>query len=703
MVHKIDFVKTFIFLVLTLCMCFFVLFSKGNVETNLLKTLLSDNIENSRNIVQIANKSASVIKIVFESDSEKNLVKLKENFTKNIDREYFETDDTNLSNLFKLYLSAPSNFLSAKTKKLLKSGEYDEIYQKSLEKLYNPAGISLTDFEKDPFMLFDDFVLSQNGYFQSVSYQNGKYYDFMNLKIKTKDGLSPELSNRKIKKIIKLQHKLSDKNSKIYLAGNPVHSYYTSISSIWNINIICIFSVLLICFLTYFYFKNLKILIPVFAGISFGMLTGYCATRLIFSNFQIITMVFSTMLIGIGIDYSYHYFFTKYHGHNFNKNLTYSLLTTIIPFALLYLTGIELLRQISVFSVFGLCAIYWFVLYMYPNFEFAEPKKNIKINRKLIKILTSAVVILGFCGLFRLKFNDSLTAFYSPSGELLHSEKMYNKISGQNGLKTQFVTVYGKNLAQILSKEEKVTAKLDDKNIEYMSISKIFPSSEKQKENFELVKKLYDKKLNNYGEILTSAQISKLRSQAFKPVIFDLKNNKISAEFLPDKNTSLIIIFSDKNIKIGEKITDIGKDISKYLKTNRLALAKIFPAVLILIFGFLSVIYGFKQGTKLALPPLFGTVCAFGMSLLVFGELNLFSIIALFLVLGFTIDYSIFRANAQGQTEDAVFVSCITTAFSFLMLSITGFKLISSITFMLFTGIVSAYLCGYLIFNKDKN
>lgn len=140
-----------------------------------------------------------------------------------------------------------------------------------------------------------------------------------------------------------------------------------------------------------------------------------------------------------------------------------------------------------------------------------------------------------------------------------------------------------------------------------------------------------------------------------------------------------------------------------FILYKKICCAEILSADLILIFGFLSVIYGFKQGTKLALPPLFGTVCAFGMSLLVFGELNLFSIIALFLVLGFTIDYSIFRANAQGQTEDAVFVSCITTAFSFLMLSITGFKLISSITFMLFTGIVSAYLCGYLIFNKDKN
>ncbi len=600
-------------------------------------------------------------------------------------------------------LSTPSNFLSAETKYLLKTKNYDKIYQKSLGKLYNPAQISLTDFENDPFMLFDDYVLSLHKNSDNCTYESEKYYDTMVLKIRTKDGLSPELSNKKIKKLIKLQKKLSDNNSKIYLAGSPVHSYFTSINAVWNINIICIFSVFLICFLTYFYFKNLRILIPVFTGISFGMLSGYCATRLFFSDFQIITMVFSTMLIGIGIDYSYHYFFTKNHDKTFIKNLTFSLLTTVIPFALLYLTGIELLRQIAVFSVFGLGAIYLFVLYIYPCFEFDFPVRSIKINVKPVKIVTAVLCILALGGFFRLNFNDNLSAFYSPSGKLLNAEKMYNKISGQGNLKTQFITVQGENLKQILLQEEKITAKLDDKNVDYISASKILPSKEKQKENFELVKKLYDKKLNNFNEILSSSQISKLKSQAFKPVIFEYKNNEILPEFMLDKNTSLIIIFSDKNIKIDDKIIDIQKDISKYLKTFRQNLIKILPLVLIIVLGFLSAVFGLKKGIELSLPPLFGGIFASGLSLLIFGELNLFSIIALFLVLGFTIDYSIFRANGEGQTEDAVLVSCITTAFSFLMLSLTGFKLISSITFMLFAGIISSYLCGYLIFNKDKN
>lgn len=676
--------------------------SKGGVETNLLKTFLSGNVESSQDIIKISNQSASKIKVVFEAGSKKNLEQLEQNFIENIDKNYFQITDLEISKIFKKSLSSPSNFLSSKTKNLLKAEKYDEIYQKSLEKLYNPAGISLTDFEKDPFMLFDDYILSMQTKSVKTDFDNGKFYDSVELKMKTKENLSPESANKIIKKLVKLQQKLSDKNSRIYLAGNLIHSYYTSKNSVLCINIICILSLFLIGVLTYFYFRNFKILVPIFCTIAFGMYTGYCITRIWFENFQVVTMVFSTMLIGIGIDYSYHYFFSKNHDKTFIKKLTFSLLTTIIPFLFLYLTGIELLKQIAVFSVFGLISIYFVVLFIYPSFEFNPPQKNIKLNIKIFKSVAVILFIIALSGFIKLYFNDTLSAFYTPSKELIKAEKLYSKISGQNSLQTQFITVYGKDLTQILSKEEKITEKLEDGNIDYISISKIFPSHKKQKENFGLVKKLYDKKLNNYSEILTSAQISKLKNQTFVPVVFDMKNSKVLPEFLTDKNTSLIIIFSDKDLNIGTKLINIQKSISQYLKNYRQILIKIFPVVLLLMFAFLSVIYGIKQGTKLTLPSLFGVICAFGTSLVVFGELNLFSIIALFLVLGFTIDYSIFRANPATQTEDAIFVSCLTTAFSFLMLSLTGFKLVSSITFVLFSGIISSYIFGYLIFNNER-
>ena len=97
------------------------------------------------------------------------------------------------------------------------------------------------------------------------------------------------------------------------------------------------------------------------------------------------------------------------------------------------------------------------------------------------------------------------------------------------------------------------------------------------------------------------------------------------------------------------------------------------------------------------MPSVTGILAAVLLTTLIYGELNLFSIITIYLVLGFTIDYSIFRVDAGERTESAVFVSCVTTSFSFLLLALCGFKMLSSMALVLFFGIVTSYITGYLL------
>ena len=71
-----------------------------------------------------------------------------------------------------------------------------------------------------------------------------------------------------------------------------------------------------------------------------------------------------------------------------------------------------------------------------------------------------------------------------------------------------------------------------------------------------------------------------------------------------------------------------------------------------------------------------------------------------FILLGFTIDYSIFRTYKNKKTEDAILISSLTTSFSFLLLSLCGFKLLASMAVILFFGIITSYFAGYFIFRK---
>ena len=704
MVRQVKTLKFIIVFALLAILVFLALTLRGNVETNLLKTILPSDIAASTDIIPIANKSASVIKVVFEADSVQNLDKLRDNFIDSVDKNYFEINKPDVSNLLNQYLSHPANFLSDSTRELLKNEKYDEVYARSLQALYNPTGIQLSAIDKDPYLFVDDFILANSKFYRTVSSSDDKYYDFLSVKIKSKEGLSPDLSNKKIAEIVQLQKSLTNSSSKIYLAGSPVHSYTTSTNSVVSINIICFLSTLLIAIMTYYYFRSIKVLIPIALSIIFGMLAGYVATKLWFDNFQIITMVFSTTLIGIGIDYSYHYCFADKFDKIFIKNLSLSLLTTIVPFALLYLTGIELLKQIAVFTVFGLSAIYALVVFFYPCFDFPKPKQSIKFPQKIYKITLIILMLLSVAGCVRLHFNDSLTALYTPSKKLLNAEKLFNEVSGNFSQNTQFITIKGAAFEEILQREEKVCEKLTQNKIEYLALSKFIPSKSRQAENFALVKKLYVNNPDAYRGILSAGQIANLKKQTFSPVEFNINSYPYLSDFMLNPTTSLILVFTPDNISVDEDfahVVNLRSDIEKYMQKYREILFAIFPFVFLILV--LVVVYALKRNLKLLLPPVLGIFGAAGLTSFILGELNLFSLISLYLVLGFTMDYSIFRAGGSRHVEDAIFISALTTAFSFLMLSTTGFKLLESISLVLFFGILISYITGYLIFNNKND
>ena len=702
MVHKVRFIVLFLISIILCVLCFT---SKTTIEFNLLKTLLPQKIIKSDDVISFVDKSSSVIRVVFESSNEENLQKIKNDFIKQIDKNYFEINKADNNALVQKYIEQPTNFISDNTKMLLEAKKYDEIYTKALNYLYNPIGIQISSFEKDPYYLLDDFLLSLQVQNKKTIDNSDKQYDFMQIKIKNKQGLSPDIVNKELKKLISVQKELSNDSSKIYLAGSPIHSYYASQKSVISINIICILSTIVIIFLTYFYFKNLKLLIPIALSITFGMLTGYSATRLWFNDFQIITMVFSAALIGIGIDYSYHYFFAENINKLFYKNLTFSLLTSSIPFILLYLSGIELLKQISIYTIFGLFGIYFVVLLIYPAFKPESPIRSIKIKDNVIKIVSGVVIVLAFLGIFRFHFNDTLSALYEPDNKLKTIESLYNKISDSFFENTQIIAIKGENIEDIIQKEEQTQDSLIKNNIKFLSISKFMPSLNKQKENFELVKNLYNANLNKFSDILSSKQIKELKESKFKAVIFDIEEYPFLKDFMINEKTSSIIVLSDKNIENlnnGSKIINFSRDVQNCMENYRKQLLMLLPVTILILIIVLTIFYGFKRAIKILAPPLIGCIAAILISSLIMGELNLFSVITIYLLIGFTMDYSIFRTKKEKNTEDAILTSCLTTSFSFLLLTFCGFKLLSSIAVVLFFGIISSYFIGSLLFSKQE-
>lgn len=671
-------------------------------ETNLLKAVFS-NSSADETVVMLSGRYSAGINVLVEAPSQSLTFQTAEKFYNSVNKDFFKVKDFDFSEVLSEYQKYNKNLLSLSSKKKLEQKKFDEIVHESYLRLIDPFSIMLVPLNQDPFMLFDDYIKSlDNGNLDSIEY-NGKYYKVMSLEVNNQDALSPDIVNKQIKTLVDLQDEISNDDVKIYLTGTPVHSYYASSRSMLEVNIICVLSFLFIIGICYFYFGNLKLLFPIALGLGAGILSGYLVCSIVFSSIHVLTFVFSTTLIGICIDYMLHYFIEK-DLDNILKSLTVSMLTTVSAFAVLLFSGVELLKQISIFTMTGLFTVYSAVVLFCPFVKIETSRKNIsfQIPDKIKKIFVIFVILVSVAGMFFLKFNDDIRNLYVPSKKLMSAEKLFASVTGGNR-KISFAVVSGQNIQDILEKEEIISRNLNSND--YQALSKFVPSIKQQKMNFELRKSLYKSKLNAYAEFLSPKEKQQLLSERQGNDF--LEYMPVFSEFLLSDNRSLMVLYDINNPKIitdsGAEYVDVTRDITQKIRNCRISCVRMLLPIFVILFALLALIYKPKTAIKITMPSVFAALFAISLVSITGQEINLFHILAIFLIVGFGLDYSVFRASGIKSSSDAVLLSCLTSVFSFLLLAFTGFKLISSLGFILSTGLTISYLTSLLFDYKRED
>ena len=787
-----------IFFVLTLLVLGgLVLCQPSHTETNILKAIFSANEDNL--LVDLSTRFSSKINVIVESDDYDEAETIAKTFYAKLDKTKMHSSNINATGIIEDYEKYQNNLLSNKTRKLLINKDYDAVIANAYESLYNPVMPPIGTIEQDPFLLLTDFVMNLTENFQTsadfVPIQlNEKFYSLIILDVNNELALSPTVLNAEVKKLVDLQNELSKDGVKVYLTGAPVHSYFASSHSIFEINLICILSTLFVIGLIFWYFGSLLPLIPIAVSIGLGIYAGYCVTALIFKDIHILTFVFSTTLIGVCVDYSLHYFVALKEGKSgidtikdIFKSLTVSLITTVSAFLILLFADFVLLRQISVFTITGLVTVYGVVVLGYPMIKAAKQlgseaaKRNCYLKKKqspsvvipsLIRrvrsgcrklcglqdfsattktrltrmrilsgiqpinnqikikkenrnnltetdhasshlcifaskysttLLSCLATILLIFGLFRTHFDDNIKNMYTPPKNLLNAEKLLTEIVGTSADTSIFV-VKGENLQDILQKEEKIADKLNNENSHgYQALSKFVPSEKRQKSNQILRKELYNAKLYEYAGFLPTQTRLRLINANFGNEFLSVNKDFefLKKNFLIDGNTSIMVVSGYKGQTIeGVKIINFQKDISSQIRHCR----KICLALLVPIFGLLYLllakIYDFKSAVKILAPSVCAVVFVFAILGLFGCGINLFHLLAIFLIIGFGLDYSVFRLTNPEKSGDSVLLSCVTTVFSFALLAFAGFKLISSLGTVLALGLLSSYIFSIKLISR---
>lgn len=758
----------FVFILVTLGVL--VLFKPAHTETNILKAIFSSKSDNL--LIDLSSRFSAKINIIVESNDFEKTEEVSKTFYAKIDKTKMKSSDANITEIIEEYEKYHNNLLSNQTRKYLINKQYDKVEENAYEALYNPVIPPVGSIEDDPFLLLTDFVMNLNKNSQAPSnftpiQLNDKYYSLIMLDVDKELALSPTVLNKEVKKLVDLQKEFSKNGTKVYLTGAPIHSYFASSHSIFEINLICILSTLFVIGLVFWYFGSLFPLIPIGLSIGLGIYAGYCMTALVFKNIHILTFVFSTTLIGVCVDYSLHYFVALKEGKtgtevikDIFKSLTVSLITTVSAFLILLFADFILLRQISIFTITGLVTVYGIVVLWYPLLEKIgldykpdntnslearqnssllgrESERGVELNkynmnsllsrifnthetvhaskhlyifaskpRLTAQLLSCLIAILLIIGLFHTHFDDNIKNMYTPPKTLLKAEKLFTEIAGTNGDTSIFV-VKGNNLEDLLQKEEEIADMLN--GTEYQALSKYVPSEKRQKSNQTLRKELYRAKLNDFAIFLPIQKRSQLISQNYGNNFLSASNDFefMKKNFLIDKNASIMVVSSYNGEKIdGVRIINFQKDISAQIKhCRRVCLGLLIP-IFGLLYLLLTKIYDKKSGLKILLPSICAVALVFGILGLFGCPINLFHLLAIFLIIGFGLDYSVFRFTNPEKAGDSVFLSCITTVFSFALLAFAGFKLISSLGTVLALGLLSSYIFSLnLIKNnitKDK-
>lgn len=699
---------------LFLLLAFFALKNPATTETNILRTVVP---QKQSNLLDLSNMYSAKINVLIEGEEPEEVCDTADKFEELALKNNLKSISVDGNKILEIYKTSRGGLLSKNTAELLEKNDYKKVKENTIEMIYNPLGFSLLEPEEDPFLLFTDYImnLGDNINPDSIINHNDKYYRILNYEFDKNIALSPSLLNKQVKKIIQLQKSLSENGVEVYLTGTPVHSYYASSRSMVEINIIGIISALFVLFLCLNYFKKPTVLLPIATSIILGALAGYFVTALMFPAIHVLTFVFSTTLIGISVDYSLHYFVCKTEDKSGDdvikeifKSLSVSLLTTISAFLVLYFSHTELLRQIAVFTITGLITVYLFVVLFYPliskkiDLNNTNPgvRWNFNFAPRIAKNILIVMAIVALSGMFFVGTNDDIRSMYKPSEKLSNAEKIFADVAGINP-KTSFVVVEGKNLQEVLEKEEQVAKLLGD--TKYQAISKYIPSIKTQEKNRALMQRLYETEISPY----TTALKASSKVPAGDYLEFDKETFPFLENFFLGANKSLMILYDFNKPDVikqvgGAEFYNVREDISNLVKECRINCAKLLIPVFLLLYALLAVIYKPKNAVRIILPSLCACIFTTGLLGLLHIGLNLFHVIAMFLIIGFSLDYSIFRFNGEKLVKDAVFMSCMTSAFSFFLLSLTGFKLISSLGFVLTTGLLSSYILSLLLIPKEE-
>ncbi|MBK7763351.1 MAG: MMPL family transporter [Bacteroidetes bacterium] len=515
-------------------------------------------------------------------------------------------------------------------------------------------------------------------------------------------------------------------------------------------------TVILLCLLFIFFFRNklspIQIMIPVIFGALFGMAMMF----LLKGSVSMLALGASSVILGIAVNYSLH--FLSHYRHSQNKAITIAELstpmtigsfTTIAAFLGLTFMRTPVLNELGLFTALNLAGSSLCTLVFLPHF-IGKPKAQDKLNVNWLDKISlfhpekNKWIVIGICiitislAFFAgdVRFNEDMMKMNFMSEELQSAQKVINQQNAES-LNSIFCVSEGKTKEEALEKSvqsEKQLLALKQKGLlrKFSNPADFILSDKQQQIKLDTWNNFWteEKKLKLLQNVNTIGSEIGFSNSAFNNLktILNTKYQQPDSFYInafhplfndfiveDKKGFAVIQLIKTEQKQRANLFQSFQEDQSSYLTDKQLITTKFvacikddFYKILFLtsfiVFFTILISYGRIEIALISFLPMVITwVCILGLMGLFGIEFNIINIIISTLIFGLGDDYSIFITDgllekySYGKQKitsikTSVYLSAITTIIGLGILIFAKHPALKSIAAVSVIGIASIIL-----------
>lgn len=737
------------------------------VETNILKLLPETEVDPfaEKAFAQFSDNNFKQIIIGLKSSSNKDLEPMAASLVDQLQQtQLMERFNTQISEdeqeaIAELIFNHRFHLLNTTDRDLMLSEGAEPFIEHSLQMIYSPlSGQLLPLIAQDPLLLSYRYL--QQAFTNSSSSDSSTQVvgDFLKvidsgqqiLILSARLKESP-FDTKTQEQITGLLDNFSEQNPEVELltTGALFYAQYAAASAKSEISTIGLGSLIGVIILLIVAFRSTAPLIMTMTSLATGIFIGFTAVHLIFGSIHVLTLVFGASLVGVAVDYAFHYFSSAVHHrrplpHIFIAILM-GLVSSIIGYVALFMAPFPGLQQMAIFCIAGLIGAFLTVTLLFDVFHYkvSTPgpfitllKHHQSFSRKLahptlLIMLLGLPVFAGYLILNTDRSNDNIRQLQAAPQQLVDQEAELTRIISAPAT-NQFFLVRAESNEQLLQTLSKYNDELDElvsrKVIDqYSHLAQWVPSRAQQQSDYQLIGQqftesklisLFDTGLldaSSYQTLLDNYRASESDYLSLSDWLTSPIGQRLSYLWLgkiEGDSAAIISISNIKDLAALEQLAQTHNDlyfinkvdkVSELFSSYRQLATLMLILACLLIFALLLVKYKIKIAYHVMFAPIIAASVAIIVTTIVAGSFNLFSTLALFLVVGIGIDYGLFYAEAQARSiyiHLAVTLSATTTFLSFGLLSLSETPAIHAFGLTMLTGILTVFLLSPIVGNR---